>query len=186
MNYLLEGGGDFHSELLEAICKDNTNKSSNLCLITAMPLEQNYITLNCGHDFNYKSILEEITKQKKTISLLETQKLEKYQLKCPYCRRIQNGILPYNQSFSKIKGVNWPPKYSYSKKRCIVKIKSGKRKGELCNAYCFDDKCYLHCKSKNNILIKKCRGIFKTGKKKGLACTYKASVGDYCKIHKKT
>ena len=45
MNYLLEGGGDFHSELLEAICKDNTNKSSNLCLITAMPLEQNYITL---------------------------------------------------------------------------------------------------------------------------------------------
>ena len=30
MNYLLEGGGDFHSELLEAICKDNTNKSSNL------------------------------------------------------------------------------------------------------------------------------------------------------------
>ena len=75
MNYLLEGGGDFHSELLEAICKDNTNKSSNLCLITAMPLEQNYITLNCGHDFNYKSILEEITKQKKTVSLLETQKL---------------------------------------------------------------------------------------------------------------
>ena len=102
MNYLLEGGGDFHSELLEAICKNETNTPLKLCLITAMPLEKNHITLSCGHNFNYKSILEEITKQKKSISILETQKLEKYQLKCPYCRRIQNGILPFNENFSKI------------------------------------------------------------------------------------
>ena len=106
MNYLLEGGGNFHSELLEAICNDVSNQPLKVCLITAMPLEKNYITLNCGHDFNYKSILGEITKQKKSISMLETQKLDKYQLKCPYCRRIQNGILPFNKSFTKIKGVN--------------------------------------------------------------------------------
>lgn len=186
MNYLLEGGGNFHSELLEAICKDTSNQSSKLCLITAFPLEKNHITLSCGHNFNYKSILEEITKQKKSTSLLETQKLDKYQIKCPYCRNIQNGILPFNKSFSKIKGVNWPPKYSYSKKRCTVRIKSGKRKGELCNAQCFNDKCHLHSKSKINILKKKCRGVFKSGKKSGLPCTYKACIGDYCKIHKKT
>ena len=185
MNYFIEGGGDFHSELMEAICKE-CNKKEELCLITSLPLQTNFITLSCNHNFNYESILEEVTKQKKTTSLLETQKLAKYQIKCPYCRSVQNGVLPYNQNFSKIKGVNWPPKYSYSTKRCSAIIKSGKRKGEICNAYCFNEKCFLHNKSKIKTVIKKCKGFFKTGKNKGLPCTYKARCGDFCKIHKKT
>ena len=177
MNYFLEGGGDFNSELLKAIC--SSDKDFNSCLITAMPLEKDHITLSCNHKFNYKSIFEEVTKQKKG-SLLETQKLAKNQIKCPYCRSVQNGILPYAGLFSKTKGINWPPKYSYSTKKCIALIKSGKRKGERCNVYCFKDKCYLHDK------IKICKGVFKSGKNKGKSCTYKARVGDFCKIHNKT
>ena len=106
--------------------------------------------------------------------------MQKNQIKCPYCRSVQNGILPYTGLFSKTKGINWPPKYSYSTKKCVALIKSGKRKGERCNVYCFKDKCYLHDK------IKICKGVFKSGKNKGKSCTYKARVGDFCKIHNKT
>ena len=76
----------------------------------------------------YKSIFEEVTKQKKG-SLLETQKLAKNQIKCPYCRNIQKGILPYNSEFPKVKNVNWPPSKAYhGPNNCHYKIKSGKRK----------------------------------------------------------
>ena len=167
MNYFMEGGGDFHSELMEAICKQ-CDKKQELCLITSLPLKKNYITLSCNHNFNYKSILEEVIKQKKTPSLLETQKLGKYQIKCPYCRKAQNGILPYNNNFSKIKGVNWPPKYCYSTKRCSYIFKSGKKKGETCNNYCFYNLCHKHNKTKISYVFKQCKGVFKSGKKKGL------------------
>jgi len=187
MNYLLEDGGDFNSELLKAICNTEKDIYLNSCLITAMPLEPDHITLICKHNFNYKSIFEEITKQKRKNYPLETQKLQKNQIKCPYCRNIQNGILPYKKPFSKIIGVNWPPKYSYSTKRCTALIKSGKRKGERCNLYCFKNRCYLHTKKQNiKNVIKKCKGVFKTGKRKGENCTYKANIGEFCKIHKKT
>jgi len=177
MNYVFEGGGDFNSELLKAICSSEEDIKS--CLITRLPLEKDHITLACKHKFNYKSIFEEIIKQKKD-SFLETQKLDKNQIKCPYCRNVQDGILPYNELFPKIKKINWPPKKSYSNKRCIAIMKSGKRKGEKCNAYCFKNKCYLHDK------IKICKGVFKSGKNKGKPCTYKACAGGFCKIHNKT
>ena len=45
MNYFIEGGGDFHSELMEAICNE-CNKKQELCLITSLPLKKkSYYTI---------------------------------------------------------------------------------------------------------------------------------------------
>jgi len=178
MNYVLEGGMNFHDELMKSIC--NTKKTENdLCLITAFPLEKDHITLFCNHSFNYSAILAEVIRQKK-INYLEIQKLNKMQIKCPYCRKIQTGLLPFHKKFKKIKNVNWPPKYSYSTQRCQATIRSGKRKGESCNKYCFGIKCFIHNKE-----TKICSGFLKSGKRKGQQCAYRAIFGDFCKIHKK-
>ena len=94
MNYILEGNLDFNSELVKAICYDNDDKIQK-CLISNDKLEADHVTLKCNHKFNYINIFSEIFKQKKQENSLETQKLNKFQIKCPYCRNIQNGI--YNQ-----------------------------------------------------------------------------------------
>ena len=128
MNYILEGEGDFYKELHQSICEKQNE--APLCLISSMPLETNYINLQCGHSFNYSPIFTEVSRQKK-INYLETQKIEKNQIKCPYCRKVQNGLLPFHKKYGKVKKVNWPPKHSYSTQRCTARIRSGKRKNEL-------------------------------------------------------
>ena len=56
--------------------------------------------------FNYSSIYNEIIKQKTIKNYKEVQKLHKDSIKCPYCRTIQDKLLPYNPQFKKIKLVN--------------------------------------------------------------------------------
>ena len=113
------------------------------CLITNEPLEKSHIKLTCTHSFNYKPLLNEVCKQKinlirgkKYSNNLEIQKLTKYQMKCPYCRTIQNGILPYLASCKKTPFVNWPEKYSLKLNKCPYVFKSGKRKNQMCSAKC--------------------------------------------------
>ena len=56
-----------------------------------------------SHLFNYSAIFKEIKNQKKNPTYLETQKLSTKQIKCPYCRNIQNGLLqsyPRNYVFT--------------------------------------------------------------------------------------
>ena len=118
-------------------------------MISKEPLEDIYIKLKCGHCFNYSSIYNEIIKQKTIKNYKETQKLHKDSIKCPYCRTVQDKLLPYNPQFKKIRLVNWPPvKYgkSYLKNKCSYKFKSGKRKGMLCNIQCNDEYCRKHLK----------------------------------------
>jgi hypothetical protein len=158
----------FQSNLLKALCEDE-NKSINKCLISNTDLEPNYIKLLCNHEFNYEPILKEIIRQKNKKNRLETHRLKKYQIKCPYCRRIHKGILPYNPNFGeKINGVNWPPKYAFITSRCKAILKSGKRKKSECAKKCFGDFCKMHLKTSKT--KEKCTAILKSGKRKGLQC----------------
>ena len=79
MKYLLECNIDFFSELNKDdsnIDNDNSNHgfdssnnkydiNSNKCLIYHHELTDNYITLKCGHSFNYVPLYKEVFSQKK-------------------------------------------------------------------------------------------------------------------------
>ena len=136
---------DFNKELLEMLCEENTsNEEENICLISNIELKDNYISLCCGHKFNYDDIFNEIKYQKKQHHNYETQKLYTNQIKCPYCRTVQNGLLPWYEGKTKCTNVNWPPKYQYKPNKCVYEYLSGKRKGHQCSKACIGKYCTNH------------------------------------------
>jgi hypothetical protein len=93
---------NFYEELYKSLDND-VNDNDNECLITLMPLQENAVTLKCGHKFNYEALYDEIYNQKYVLqkyNILD-QKYRKflqknlYFLKCPYCRELQTELLPY-------------------------------------------------------------------------------------------
>ena len=136
---------DFNKELLEMLCEENTSdEEENICLISNIELKDNYVILCCGHKFNYDDIFNEIKYQKKQHHSYETQKLQNTQIKCPYCRTVQNGLLPWYQGKVKCTNVNWPPKYQYKPNKCAYEYLSGKRKGHQCSKACIGKYCPNH------------------------------------------
>lgn len=146
------------TEFLNLINSNTDSNDENLCLITGCPLEENYVTLNCNHKFNYYNIYKEVCKQKCKINPLETQRLKFNQIKCPYCREVTNNLLPYieGKNIEKIRGVNHPSVYSLSLFKCNYIYKSGKNKDCKCNmnAWNFNEKNGWLCKKHNSLIIK--------------------------------
>jgi hypothetical protein len=148
MQFIIEDNIDFFKEL------NSTNEivDCSRCLITNMPLEDNFITLTCNHQFNYIPLFEEIRNQKK-INSLETRRLSHKQMKCPYCRTITNNIMPFFTQYKlpAIYGVNSPDRFSLILYDCEHKFKSGKMKNSSCNkSACksvFGVYCNTHYKS---------------------------------------
>ena len=171
---------DFNIQLMELLADDDDEE---VCLIDGMPLDNECIELVCKHKFNYLSLLQEIKIQRK-YNNLEVQKLSNYQIKCPYCRTIHNGVLPYRDNLyqDKLRGINWPPSKVLKTKKCTAIIKSGKRKGEPCNKWCVGKFCSRHEKialkaaekevkqTISNHLEKLCTAILKSGNRKGEMC----------------
>ena len=144
MNIKFEEGINFSNELLNLL--SNEKIEEDICLISRNKLKEDYVKLKCGHKFNYEELLNEIKIQRKKNNN-EVQKLKKTQIKCPYCRNIQNTLLPYNEKYEKIKYVNWSGTID-NYKSCISIIKSGKRKGEMCGCKAkYGDYCGRHKKS---------------------------------------
>ena len=170
-------------------------------LITNEKLNDNHIEFICKHKFNYQAIFNEICKQKmqyikkKQHNYLEVQKLTKYQMKCPYCRKIQNGILPYENGYNKISYINWPPSHTLKINNCGYVFVSGKKKSEICNKPCLRKYCTSHLKIMNNRKLKqeekkkkkeenkkniiKCSALTKKGKQ----CSRKAKECGFCNQH---
>lgn len=186
MNYIIEDGIDFNKILMEAVCSDDKESKKDKCLISQNPLNTNHVSLECKHKFNYSDIFNEVCKQKKHKNLLEIQQLGLYQIKCPYCRSIQNGLLPYHRDYDRILYVNWPATQAYSDKTCQYQIKYGKNKGKCCDIKCLGDYCWKHDNT-NRTNKPICKGILKSGKRKGQQCTYivrnSTETGEFCKIH---
>ena len=157
----------FNEELLALI--GEKEKEEEVCLIDGTQLKDQFVKLKCSHKFNYISILNEIKMQKKH-NHLETQKLNPYQIKCPYCRTIHNGILPYYELIfnKRIRGVNWPPSKVLKSNKCQSVLKSGKRKGEQCLKSCINKHCGRHEKIK--LAPPGCMVLLKSGKRKGEKC----------------
>lgn len=132
MDNIFEGNINFSEELLKLICDNNEKDEENQCLISGENLTDTSVELRCGHKFNYNCLLNELKNQRKKNNL-EIQKTSLNQIKCPYCRKINNGILPWYEGYEKIKYINWSKTNTKIVKRCISILKSGKRKGKKCN-----------------------------------------------------
>ena len=74
---------EFQNLLLKMIDIDDDNDDSNeqrTCLISGDKLENNHITLACGHKFNFYNIYNEVIKQKCQENYNETQHLKNIKL----------------------------------------------------------------------------------------------------------
>lgn len=120
MKYNVENNIDFYKELYNSLYEnaenaentiENTIENKELCLITNMPLKDNFVKLNCGHKFNYEAIYKDIFNHKKKFNIMEQlkTKLKQKQIRCPYCRHIQDELLPYYEGFGypKEHGINF-------------------------------------------------------------------------------
>jgi len=190
----------FNHELLSMLsCSSEKKNQYNLCLISNEELEEKCIKLTCSHKFNYNAIFQEIKNQKKH-SNLEVQKIKQNQIKCPYCRNVQNGLLPSREGYGNINGINWPKKHQYLPNSCIYEFKTGKRKHEWCGKKCSDKYCPNHLriminrekkdnselKNVKNNMIPSCSYIFKRGKKATTNCScQKIFKENLCKTHYK-
>lgn len=109
--------------IIQSTIKDNSviTDDNNLCLITKDILHPNHITLSCGHKFNYLPLYKEVVNQKnKSNTNYEITKLDNHQIKCPYCRRITNNLLPFipYTSVKLIKYVNCPEQLCMPAVKC--------------------------------------------------------------------
>ena len=104
MKYNIEGNLQFYEELYKD--EEEENENQKYCLITNEPLKENFITLECNHSFNYNPLFNDILNHKLTYNKLESTMLKDNQLRCPYCRNVQNKLLPHFEGIKKVYGVN--------------------------------------------------------------------------------
>jgi hypothetical protein len=112
--YNIEGGIDFYSELYKSLdVEENEHKTEEddkLCLITNQPLTERYFEMGCGHKFNYLPLYFDLKNHKQKFNGMEStaSHLKHNEIRCPYCRKKQTGILPYYEELGlpKINGVN--------------------------------------------------------------------------------
>ena len=183
---------DFNEQLLLLLCQSKEEENTeNNCLISGEPLNDDHVILKCKHKFNYEPLMNELINQKQ-YSQLEIIHLRQYDIKCPYCRHVQNGVIPYNEKYNidKISGINWPPSKQYKGNKCCAILKSGKRKGEKCGKSCSGMYCTRHVPKVNQVETPQfsCMCILKSGKRKGEMCGAKCIGTDsiqakMCKRH---
>ena len=133
---------DFNKKLMEMLCAEE--EEEEYCLISNVELEEDHVKLVCGHKFNYSSIFKEVCSQKRLNNHYETQRLSKNQIKCPYCRNIQNGLLISKEGYDNINYVNWPVSLQYKPNKCAYVFLSGKRKNQICGVGCSSEYCKNH------------------------------------------
>lgn len=113
--YNIEGGIDFFAELYKSLdieeSEEKSDEDKNKCLISNQQLTDKHLELNCGHKFNYIPLYNDLVNHKKKFNHMEvnSSKLEINEIRCPYCRKKQHGVLPYYEELGleKINGVNF-------------------------------------------------------------------------------
>ena len=145
MNYVIEDGIDFWSELE----KDDEEGAGDedACLLTGEALGMNHIALKCGHAFNYAPLFNELRREKTRHNPKEIQRVQTNQIKCPYCRQVHNGLLPFVPTITteRLRGVNAPDKYTMTLCACEWKMKNGSRSGQLCGGSAFQTQYGSRC-----------------------------------------
>ena len=113
--YNIEGGIDFFSELYKSLDieenEEKTEEDKNKCLISNQELTDKHLELICGHKFNYVPLYNDLVNHKNKFNNMEGthSKLNTNEIRCPYCRKKQQYILPYYEELGlkKVNGVNF-------------------------------------------------------------------------------
>jgi hypothetical protein len=193
---------DFNAELNKLILDNSSsNDEHNRCPISKDLLDDTMIKLECGHIFNYEPLYNEIIKQKYGYRTTEIVKLQPNQIKCPYCRNIQNTVLPYAPELKvkKVVGINSPAKWQMLNDQCIYTSnhKRSQYFNTPCNMACWGKFCKKHKKLGNrklsgvNTILSNpseqpnngCKCILKYGSRKGELCNKSILQDDKCKRH---
>ena len=199
---------DFNAELEKLITggegsEDAVEDHEDECLISKEKLDDTMIKLECGHAFNYEPLYNEIVKQKSGYRATEIVKLQVNQLKCPYCRNIQNKVLPYAGflNLKKTIGVNSPAKWQMLNDRCNYSNNNKRSKyfNTACNEACWGKYCSKHFRMKSktkkqNVVTSVapvtpttsnvvCNCVLKSGARKGQECKGKLFLDNKCKRH---
>jgi hypothetical protein len=151
--YKIEDNLSFFEELE----KEDINSSENICYISNLPLEENHITLKCGHKFNSYYIFNEFFNKRFERFMYIQPKLLTIKLKCPYCRNIQNEVIPYHETkgVSKIYGINDIDCENYKQ---LWRCKYIKRTKQCCESHCtmpFKETGIYYCENHYNSIQKK-------------------------------
>ena len=108
----------------------------NSCLLTKEPLNDIHVNLNCGHKFNYIPLYKEVVIQKTSAGMTtngyyNSCTLRLNEMKCPYCRRVQDKLLPFlnYDNIKKLRGVNAPESLCMKVRVCeYIETANNKRK----------------------------------------------------------
>ena len=95
--YSVENKINFYEELAKSLISEEINVGKQ-CLITKESIIDKFVELECGHCFNYFPLWNEIYNQKFAPSFQRSNL--KNSIQCPYCRQIQNHLLPYYPEFN--------------------------------------------------------------------------------------
>ena len=137
---------------------DSETDESGICLVTGAPLTENHVTLACGHKFNYGAIYNELRLMREWSGRpYDTNYVGQREMRCPYCREITPGLLPYVPSIvdKRVSGVNAPQAFCIGQVPCKHVLLRGQRKGQACGKAGFSYKgqniCPLHWKASNAV-----------------------------------
>lgn len=178
----------------------------NICLISKEKLHPNHITLKCNHKFNYMPIYKEVLYQKtKSNTMYEVTKLQPYQIKCPYCRTVNNKLLPFipYPSVKLAKNIHSTSSDCIPATKCSYVIKKCNTNDSNCdkNALYYEAENLLLCPAhykkhiaKNHTHVTKvenvstkprCTAILKSGVNIGKPCNSIISIdgSQFCKRH---
>jgi len=154
--YLIEGNINFYEELYKSLDTEDKQDNNDYCLISNQPLVENYVTMSCGHKFNYQPLFYDILNHKKKFNSMERHCLKSTDIRCPYCRNVQKKILPYVEGYQKVHGVNYYDEVMYnsqtSKLNTVKLQNSGYIVGECCFVTSYKDEHGNDLKCKNNMV----------------------------------
>ena len=109
--YIVEGNVDFYQSLFNnMLTVDDDQDEADNCLITNLPLTDKFVNLSCGHKFNYIPLYNDIFNHKQKFNIMEStiSSLKIDEIRCPYCRNKQQGVLPYYEEL----GLNFTESHS--------------------------------------------------------------------------
>jgi len=107
MSYIVEDNLNFFSMLHQENIEEEKDNSVKVCYISGQPLLEDAIHLDCKHSFNYEPLFNDIYEHKKKSNMNEINHVDIKSIRCPYCRQIQNMLLPPNPSKPPVFGVNY-------------------------------------------------------------------------------
>lgn len=150
-NYIIEDGFDFWSEVNADVDNDDS-----LCMLTKTPLDENHVTLPCGHKFNYTGLVKESASGRAPTRYRSRQFLPAGYTKCPYCRKHHYGLILWipDHNVSHIVGVTTMARNALPMQQCTYVKKSGKTKGEHCSScLAYKSKYGVYCRIHHSRMI---------------------------------